>query len=806
MSTVVRNNDEAKIKDCKEDIDTLLVFVRPCHSFRCFLLIAVDVQAGLFSAVLTAFVVESYTRLTPDPATPSVQLLREISSKLDTFVVSQGFINSTYRALGQVQIFEPDEVAVLINALWFSSLICSLMTASFGMLVKQWLVQYLAGDHFSPQARLRVRQFRYEGLIRWKVFEIAALLPLLLQLSLGLFFLGLCLFTSTVNPTVHKAATPLVLGWALVFFLTTIAPIFSARCPYKIIFLLPAFKAIRKFFRHHLGRRSRFHQMLSQLPASAVVTEEEEAVSTFSNDLRILLAADAMLSDDELLEQTFRPLIAKVRADGPDLIHFVLKIMSRRLPHRPRIRREDLPLLDMRPLSKSAWRGVTGILADALHVELVQDILGDHPPEPLQPWMCDAMRIAVSSSGYAIQESEVEILVYLILYNSSDALMVLRCQQRRLNRHDLTHILHHSRRTLALFHDEHVLSCVWYLVDLCLRLEVRYDRVEDMLAAEDVGEECVAAIGNIFVDALSKKLDDARARDMAWSWEKWVEDALDCIIHASAILEESSEELEEILQFVVGMCRESEGIAHLLLGRITKRENGSSEDECRYKLLGRAMSRLSPDSTGTRAYFPSKFNYSPALTVGFQRSYHNIGAVVRAVRERTSTLDPERLYNVTINIYDMFREARDPQDWQELFQDLLESMRLMHTEIATSQSILQCTDLLDTLSKTGSPEDDFGPASVFSGRTLVGDSPGLFQRTSSSGTNSTNASPTKNWLGRMVKSSSDSWNDEDSERQPEATLVTSRTTAWVRPMLKKNYKIDTPHEASIALQDGFVIE
>ncbi|KAI0821282.1 hypothetical protein BC629DRAFT_442168 [Irpex lacteus] len=50
VAASVREYDEDRIKSTKEDIDTLLVF------------------AGLFSAVLTAFLIESYQRLLPDTA------------------------------------------------------------------------------------------------------------------------------------------------------------------------------------------------------------------------------------------------------------------------------------------------------------------------------------------------------------------------------------------------------------------------------------------------------------------------------------------------------------------------------------------------------------------------------------------------------------------------------------------------------------------------------------------------------------------------------------------------------------------
>ncbi|KAI0758447.1 hypothetical protein BC629DRAFT_1272688, partial [Irpex lacteus] len=66
----------------------------------------------------------------------------------------------------------------------------------------------------------------------WRVFGIASTLPLLLQISLALFFAGLCIFTWDVHPTLGKTTLPLVGAWACLFLVVTITPSFTARCPY----------------------------------------------------------------------------------------------------------------------------------------------------------------------------------------------------------------------------------------------------------------------------------------------------------------------------------------------------------------------------------------------------------------------------------------------------------------------------------------------------------------------------------------------------------------------------------------------
>ncbi|KAI0758425.1 hypothetical protein BC629DRAFT_1116949 [Irpex lacteus] len=172
MAREVRDFDEDKVRDCKEDMDTLLVF------------------AGLFSAVLSAFLVAAYPALQPDMSTMILYSLDRIATQTAGYNMSGGNLVATSSLPPIPPPFRPADSNIRVNILWFASLIISLMTASFGMLVKQWLRESLAVEVPSPQARLRIRHFREPQIKHWKVYEIAACLPLLLQLSLGLFFVG----------------------------------------------------------------------------------------------------------------------------------------------------------------------------------------------------------------------------------------------------------------------------------------------------------------------------------------------------------------------------------------------------------------------------------------------------------------------------------------------------------------------------------------------------------------------------------------------------------------------------------------
>lgn len=172
--------------------------------------------------------------LQEDVAGESLHVLRQIAQQTATYqLLLSDVLNTTATLSPPSAPFQPFAGALRVNILWFTSLVFSLFTASIGILVKQWLRAYTTYKTSSAQDRMRVRHFHRQGLETWKVYEIAAMLPLLIQLALGLFFIGLCYFTAEVHPDLRRATLPLVDGWALFIFVVTILPLVSSHCSYK---------------------------------------------------------------------------------------------------------------------------------------------------------------------------------------------------------------------------------------------------------------------------------------------------------------------------------------------------------------------------------------------------------------------------------------------------------------------------------------------------------------------------------------------------------------------------------------------
>ena len=193
-------------------------------------------QAGLFSAVLTAFNVQSYQLLQPDEQGEVLAALGAISSQLNGFTYSPPFINSTINPAQRTKDEDastPPTYAVWLNSLWFSALICTLSASSIAITVRQWLHQYSSGLSGTSREVARLRQYRYEGLIRWRVAEVVTILPVLLQLSLILFLVGLLILLWSIHPKVALVASTLVSVLLLFNVAVTIIPTFRADCCYQ---------------------------------------------------------------------------------------------------------------------------------------------------------------------------------------------------------------------------------------------------------------------------------------------------------------------------------------------------------------------------------------------------------------------------------------------------------------------------------------------------------------------------------------------------------------------------------------------
>ncbi|PVF92403.1 hypothetical protein CPB86DRAFT_877905 [Serendipita vermifera] len=170
---------------------------------------------GLYSAVLTAFIIESMKLLEEDPAETTRDILLTVSRQL---------ANSSFPAF-EPTAYETPPYAIIVNGLFFASLLCALIAALLGVLALQWVANYDTGlSTSSPEKRALQRHIRFRGVEKWKMSEVIASLPLLIFVALFLFFIGIADWLWHMN----RAISGIVMGGiGIGFLLYTITHLIS---------------------------------------------------------------------------------------------------------------------------------------------------------------------------------------------------------------------------------------------------------------------------------------------------------------------------------------------------------------------------------------------------------------------------------------------------------------------------------------------------------------------------------------------------------------------------------------------------
>ncbi|KAJ7659589.1 hypothetical protein DFH06DRAFT_1472454 [Mycena polygramma] len=203
--------DKSLVESWKSDMEGMLIF------------------AGLFSASLTAFLIESYKTLSPDSGDQTVQLLAQISQQL-----ASGS-NGTVFAISAAPTFTPSSTSLICNALWFISLGLSLTCALIATLLEQWARDFIhrADMRSAPLIRARIYSYLYYGMKRFNMHVVVDVIPLLLHASLLFFFAGLVAFLIPVNIIMAAITTILLSLVAAAYSILTFLPLRYMDCPYR---------------------------------------------------------------------------------------------------------------------------------------------------------------------------------------------------------------------------------------------------------------------------------------------------------------------------------------------------------------------------------------------------------------------------------------------------------------------------------------------------------------------------------------------------------------------------------------------
>lgn len=114
-------------------------------------------------------------------------------------------------------------------------MIFSLAAALFGILVKQWIREYMKWNSAlaHPRDNVLVRQIRFEAWNDWNVPTTIAAVPALLEIALVFFVCGLVILLWTLDPVVSIVITTAAAVFLSIAATFTFLPAFFRRCPYK---------------------------------------------------------------------------------------------------------------------------------------------------------------------------------------------------------------------------------------------------------------------------------------------------------------------------------------------------------------------------------------------------------------------------------------------------------------------------------------------------------------------------------------------------------------------------------------------
>ena len=232
------------------------------------------VQAALFAGFLSAFLIELLDRLEPDP----MDIIQDV-----LIYQTQMMRNSSLGPYVPPD-FSPPTHIVVVNALFCASLGFMILAAFIAMLIKSWVREFDRGLQAMslPEQRAKTREFRYLGMVGWKLPEMVGILPSLIQISLVLFSIGLILFLFYIS-TPSFGVTMALFGVGILYYaMTASISVFFTSSPFHS----PLSRILSKGYQHvHTNLRLNIDDFLSW----TMDTTPETALGRVRRDLQVTL-------------------------------------------------------------------------------------------------------------------------------------------------------------------------------------------------------------------------------------------------------------------------------------------------------------------------------------------------------------------------------------------------------------------------------------------------------------------------------------------------------------------------------------
>jgi len=220
----VTDIDDRRIDAWNDTLGILLVFVSVRQTTVNSL---TPHQAGLFSAICTAFIIEVYKSLQTDWEQTTAFAVYAIWSHLNGSVPAGLVVPDPAN-------FKAPRSVYWTNGLWFGSLSLSLIASLLAILARQWLGEYRS------RVRTHAESVRHwagshmiysKGLDKWHLDAVLATLPVLLHASLFMFLAGLILWLWNLDSGICVAVATLTVITVILYIVTTLLPLWFKDCP-----------------------------------------------------------------------------------------------------------------------------------------------------------------------------------------------------------------------------------------------------------------------------------------------------------------------------------------------------------------------------------------------------------------------------------------------------------------------------------------------------------------------------------------------------------------------------------------------
>ncbi|VDC06372.1 unnamed protein product [Peniophora sp. CBMAI 1063] len=211
---VVKGEDEASVESWNGSTEGLLTF------------------NGLFSAAVATFVVDNYRNLEPDTGAQTVALLATHFAR-PNFTIPASELSS--------EPFTVPESAVLVNTLWFTSLVISIICSLLATLVQEWARHFRRSIQRGASG-MTIKEYSMNhmyqrmGLESYRMDAVASVIVALTHISVVLFLVGLGIFLFPIHQTPARAVTWTAGAGAIFYLWITVWPIIDHKCPFDTPF------------------------------------------------------------------------------------------------------------------------------------------------------------------------------------------------------------------------------------------------------------------------------------------------------------------------------------------------------------------------------------------------------------------------------------------------------------------------------------------------------------------------------------------------------------------------------------------